>query len=258
MSKHIYDKRYPYLVYIHTSKISGKSYIGYTSKSLKARFNGHLYDTKYGSTLAFHNALRKYGKENFVSDILYVCNSKEEACRAEIELIDVYCTYKNGYNETKGGDMPPGMLGRIGFDNPKSKQIIVDNILYPSIRAAVKSLKMDASTIYTYNKNPTGNILEYAESKRSIRPVIIDGIHYSSINDASNKLGIYIVRIREYVDKSLHLKFSNINEYYNTKRKSIPVTISGIDYTSKKDAMKCLGLTKYELNSLISRLSTAS
>ena len=251
MPTDIYHQNYSYLVYKHTSKISGKSYIGYTSKSLDERLKGHLYDTKYGSTLAFHNALRKYGKENFISDVLYICESKSEAGRAEIELIETYDTYRNGYNETKGGDKPPGMLGRTGSDNPKSKQIIVDGILYPSMKTATKSLKMNASTIYAYNKKPTGNISEYAKSKRSIRPIIIDGIHYSSINEASKKLGIYIVRIREYVDKSLHLTFSNIHEYHNTKRKYTPVTILGIDYVSKIDAMKALNLTKYELNRLI-------
>jgi hypothetical protein len=71
------------------------------------------------------------------------------------------------------------------------------------------------------------------------------------MNEASTKLGIYIVRIREYVDGSLHLKFASIRDYYNTKRKSTPITIQGVDFLSKIDAMNLLNISKYELNKLI-------
>lgn len=255
MSTNIYLQRFQYLVYIHTCTVTGKSYIGYTSKSLEERLKGHLYDTKYGSTLAFHNALRKYTKDNFISNVLFMCYSKEDAAYAEIQLIETYNTFKNGYNETRGGDKPPGMIGRKGKDNPKSKQIIVDNVLYESTAMAVRTLKMDASTIYNYNKCPTGNIQLYAESKRTIRPIIIDNIKYKSIAEASRLLKIYIVRIREYVDNSLHLEYDSIHEYAALKRKTTPVIINGIHYESKKIAQQALGLSKYELNLITSQFS---
>lgn len=252
MNNYIYNEKYPYIVYKHTSYTSGKSYIGYSSRKIEERLSGHLFDVKYGSTYAFHTALRKYGKDDFESTILFMCYSKEDACNAEIELIKTYDTYHNGYNETKGGDRPPGMAGRTGCLNPKSKKIIVDGITYDSKRLAAKILKMDISTINEYNKNPIGDIQEYAKLKRAIRPVIIDNIEYSSLAEASRKLNIYIVRVREYVDKSLHLKYKNIFEYYNLRRKSTPIILHGITYSSKKEAQIALGITKYKLNSLIS------
>lgn len=258
MSNHIYHQEYPYLIYRHTSKTSGKSYIGYTSKTIEKRLQGHLYDVKHGSTYAFHNALRKYGKDDFISEILYICYSKDDAANAEIMLIETYNTYRDGYNETAGGDKPPGMSGRKGADNPKSKQIIVDDVVYHSIRSAIEILKMDASTIHSYNKCPTGNIKEYAKSKRSIRPVKIDNIEYSSLNEASRLLNIYIVRVREYVDKSLHLQYKDIFEYYETRRKTTSVIINGVSYDSKSAAQIALNITKYQLNLSISQFPTLS
>ena len=52
-----------YLIYKHTNKINGKSYIGQTSRSINERLNEHL-----KSDSVFGKALRKYGIENFQSE----------------------------------------------------------------------------------------------------------------------------------------------------------------------------------------------
>lgn len=244
---------FKYLIYKHTCKLSGKSYIGHTSKTLEERFKGHMYDVKYGSTSAFHNALRKYGRENFIPEILYICKDKETALKAEIELIQTYDTKHNGYNETFGG---VGFFGEVSKSIPnftkKSKTITIDGITYASIKDAIKSLHMDASTIYEYLKNPTGDVKGYSRSRTCIRPIVIDNIQYPSLIEASRSLKIYIVRVREYVDQNLHLTYKNINEYANTKRKSSPVEIYGKSFPSKAEAMKFFNLTRYELNLIVS------
>jgi hypothetical protein len=98
MSKNIY------LIYKHTSP-SGKSYIGYTYKTIEERWKIHLNDSKRGLR-KFHKAILKYPNENqwlhkvLINNILTL----QEAKKLEIEMIAKYDTYHNGYNMTPGGD----------------------------------------------------------------------------------------------------------------------------------------------------------
>lgn len=53
--------------------------------------------------------MNKYGVENFVVEQIYECDN-DELSSYEIQFIDKFNTYSNGYNATKGGD------GSILFD----------------------------------------------------------------------------------------------------------------------------------------------
>ena len=245
MSTNIYLQRFQYLVYIHTCTVTGKSYIGYTSSSINERFSRHLYSAKSGSIYAFHSALRKHGKENFVSNVLYLCNSKEEAGRAETELIEIYGTYKNGYNETRGGAGGGSQLHPIQ----------IGNTIYPSMRAAIRILKMDSSTIKEYLKCPSGDILEYALTKRIIRPVTIDNIKYRSLRQAAKILNIPVDRVRKYIDNNLSLSYNNIHDYILISKKSKgtkPIVVNDVRYSSMKIACEELGVTYKQLYKIIS------
>ncbi len=61
---------------------------------------------------AFCRAIRKYGKENFLTEILEVCSSREEMFEREIYWIS---ELRPKYNMTPGGEVPPPMFGE---DNP--------------------------------------------------------------------------------------------------------------------------------------------
>lgn len=57
-----------------------------------------------------HKAIRKYGWDSFVWEVVCECSSREELDQAEIEHINLYdCHQSNGkgYNMTKGGDYNP-------------------------------------------------------------------------------------------------------------------------------------------------------
>ena len=94
-------------IYKHTSPWpSGKSYIGQTKESVESRFwGGHVKDAKSGSNFRFHQALRKYNPEDFTTEILHECDTKDEANKAEIKYIKEHKTYEydHGYNMTPGG-----------------------------------------------------------------------------------------------------------------------------------------------------------
>jgi group I intron endonuclease len=86
-----------------TNKTNGKSYIGYTTRTLNQRWKSHLTSMRQGSKFRFHCAIRKYGVDNWVLQILYenenieICKEKEE------EMIALYETFVKGYNATFGG-----------------------------------------------------------------------------------------------------------------------------------------------------------
>lgn len=88
------------LIYKVTNKVTGKSYIGQTRYSLEFRWRQHLHkkDNTY-----FHNAIRKYGPDNFSREVLEECDVSELNSR-EIYYIAKYDTFRNGYNLTKGGE----------------------------------------------------------------------------------------------------------------------------------------------------------
>ena len=87
-----------YTIYSTVNKINGKKYIG-------KHITGNPYDSYLGSGIIINRAIKKYGKENFEKQILYIFESKEEMNLKEAELvnIDVVCSSEY-YNCALGGD----------------------------------------------------------------------------------------------------------------------------------------------------------
>lgn len=90
-----------YYIYKATNKINGKSYIGQTN-NWRTRIWQHMrcYEKE---DCSFHDAIKKYGFDNFDWELLETCNDKNMALDLEKHYIELYDTYRNGYNENKGG-----------------------------------------------------------------------------------------------------------------------------------------------------------
>lgn len=88
------------LIYKITNKVNKKAYIGQTRYTVEFRWKQHQFkkDKTY-----FHQAIHKYGINNFTVEILEICNI-EDLNSKEIFYIGKYDTFKNGYNLTIGGD----------------------------------------------------------------------------------------------------------------------------------------------------------
>ena len=86
------------IIYKVTCLINGKSYIG-------QQLNNRQNRTYIGSGILIKNAIRKYGRENFIKEILHYCSSKKELNEKEIFYIEKFnSTEENiGYNLDKGG-----------------------------------------------------------------------------------------------------------------------------------------------------------
>lgn len=109
------------IIYKATSKTSGKSYIGLTSRSLKFRQRKHLEEVNRGKfNYHFYKAIKKYGWDDFVWTILDRTDDYEELKQLEIYYIGKFNTYENGYNMTLGGQGSKGHKGKTGSENHKT------------------------------------------------------------------------------------------------------------------------------------------
>lgn len=122
-------------IYKYTNKLNGHCYIGksidikqrqYNHKS--AAFNENARD--YNSQ--FHQAIRKYGLENFDYEILYEIYPEDYSLELinalEKGYIKMYNSYENGYNATPGGEENP-YRAQIGEKNGKVK-LTEEDVIY--------------------------------------------------------------------------------------------------------------------------------
>jgi group I intron endonuclease len=97
------------IIYKYTNRVNGKVYVGKTERSFKQRNIEHRND-QFRFLTPFHNAIRKYGMENFDSEILVDADSDfgdffEMAFIAALKANNrLY-----GYNVATGGEGAPGV-----------------------------------------------------------------------------------------------------------------------------------------------------
>ena len=91
-------------IYKITNIITQKSYIGQTKRTIQRRFNSHiseanrnLYDTY------LHRSIRKYGKENFIVELIEECNRENISDREIFWIKELNTKSPNGYNLHDGG-----------------------------------------------------------------------------------------------------------------------------------------------------------
>lgn len=86
-----------YIIYQTTNQINGKKYIG-------KHKTDNLYDNYLGSGSLLVKSIRKYGRENFKKDILFIFDNESDMNNKEIELItDDVLKNEEYYNIALGG-----------------------------------------------------------------------------------------------------------------------------------------------------------
>lgn len=144
------------VIYKITNKINNKVYIGQTKQDLKKRLYSH-YNCKAS---LISKAFKKYGKENFIIEIIHKCETKKQLDYYEELYIKQYnCKVPYGYNILDGGlirrmhsrskKLLSKRLGKkIIRINPKTKEYKIYN--------SINSTKKDGFTpqnIYSCCKN---------------------------------------------------------------------------------------------------------
>jgi hypothetical protein len=95
-----------YTIYQITNKLNGKTYIGkHQTKNIN--------DGYFGSGIALKEAIKKYGKENFIKEILFVFETETEMNAKERELItEEFVNRRDTYNLGIGGEGGPHFKGK--------------------------------------------------------------------------------------------------------------------------------------------------
>ena len=90
-------------IYKITNKINNKSYIG-QSIHIERRWSEHLQGSRHNPHSVLHLAMKKYGEENFIFEILELCDEKDLNVKEEKYIIQYNTLVPMGYNVQKGGD----------------------------------------------------------------------------------------------------------------------------------------------------------
>lgn len=96
-------------IYVYTNKINGHQYVGQTN-NIQLRYNGHKSDSynknSHSYNYPLHNAIRKYGLDNFSVKVIEKVETRKKANERErywIQKLNSHIS-KGGYNITFGGD----------------------------------------------------------------------------------------------------------------------------------------------------------
>lgn len=123
------------IIYKVTNKVNGKIYIGQTVRTLEQRKWQHLDAAKHGCKTHFYNAIRKYGEDNFVFEVIDEASSIQELNALERYYIAKFNCIKEGYNMVDGGNNNVMFLDKV-------KQKHLESMRSPETRAKIsKSMK---------------------------------------------------------------------------------------------------------------------
>lgn len=253
-------------IYKITNKVNNKVYIGQTRYTVEFRWRQHIHkkDKTY-----FHNAIHKYGIENFIIEVLEECPINQLNSR-EIFYIAKYDSFNNGYNLTIGGDGNRRLLlddkydeikelYLSGFSSNKIAELYeVDKAsivkILKQLNVKIRSNKLNINNqelqelIADYNSGCSLRSLakRYDCSPLGLKEYLIKKgvdirIKYSILNDLKAQEGL----INDYLDNKL--KISEIQKKYHCDYKVFKQILSlhGIDLKGQKfhfklNEQKCL------------------
>ena len=167
-------------VYKITNKVSGKSYVGQTIRDVKTRFIEHAaQDRKY----PISNAIRKYGKTNFVIETLLETDNIEVLNKKEEEYINKFNTLTpNGYNLKEGG------FNKTYSEDSKQKMSESAKKRVREPHSAETKKKMSLSALG--KKKSDSHRANLAISKRKQIICYETGENYSSLMEAAEALQV--------------------------------------------------------------------
>lgn len=104
-----------YTIYKTINKLNGKYYIGKHQTE-------NLNDFYIGSGKVIKEAIKKYGKKNFIKEILFVFDNEHDMNLKEKELVtEELISKSNCYNSALGGEGGPHFKGKTHTEETKQK-----------------------------------------------------------------------------------------------------------------------------------------
>lgn len=180
------------IIYKITNKINGKVYIGQTIKSLDERIKGHLSKVNQGSTTHIHNAIRKYGWDNFQVEIIDTAQCQDELDMLEKYYIKQYDSVNSGYNLSFGGDDNCMNSYKV---KEKHDFVMRTPEVRAKISASMKKYKEEHGVSDEHRKHVSEGLRKFYDSGKRPnykQPQHLSPEHYKALNDAKNK-SVYCV-----------------------------------------------------------------
>ena len=95
---------YAMCIYKITNNLNGKSYIGQSKAKVRNRWHRHICGDKSYKNSAIHNAITKYGTNNFTFSVIDICETVEQMdYKEKMYIKQINTVAPNGYNITTGG-----------------------------------------------------------------------------------------------------------------------------------------------------------
>lgn len=190
-------------IYKITNLINNKIYIGQTINDVDLRFRQHLSAARNGSHLYLHQAIRKYGAENFQVEILETI-ANESLNNREIYYIKKYNSNNSihGYNlDSGGGNGHIAHPNHSRYTRPVCKydlqgnfikryesivECAEDNNIYPSNVSACVQGKFTSWKEFQYKyAEDAPLIVNNKYGRRGVKQYDLDGNHIQDFNSIS-------------------------------------------------------------------------
>ena len=192
------------LIYKYTNKINHKSYIGQTIQKLEKRHKRHLYDSKQDE-LYFHNALKKYGMDNFSLEIIEDNITFEQLNDREAYWIKYYNTFYlngEGYNMTEGGQWGNAPRKLSDKSIQEIKELLKNNVYQMKDIAIEYDVSLSCISDINTGRTWFDQDLTYPISPISVKNIIMTEGKYNEIvdllenttlsyNEIANKANVY-------------------------------------------------------------------
>tara|TARA_R110000868_G_scaffold81435_1_gene230483 strand:- start:5948 stop:6544 length:597 start_codon:yes stop_codon:yes gene_type:complete len=193
-----------YKVYMIKSLSNDKVYIGFTKHTLRHRLSTHFRNSKKKSMVnnKFANAILKYGRDNFIVELLCECNNKIEALDREIFFITKYNSYTDGYNSTLGGEVGNGD-GSCHADFSGEKNPFYGKKHTQESKLKISQREYKKGKEHPWHGNKTKTTYKKGEEHPHSIQITINGIKYGSIQQACELLNLHRRKIIKLSDNPL-------------------------------------------------------
>jgi group I intron endonuclease len=198
------------LIYKLTNLLNGKIYVGKTKNSLSDRLSTHKSEAKRSrSNQYIHKAIRKYGWENFKSEIIEDnIDSLKNLNNREIFYIALYNSTNRGigYNLSPGGDGGHGLSGPahhcfgkklpwLSEKNKKNKGKTYEEIYGVEKAEEMKKSMSDIQTgrIHSEESKNKGGVARKKAWKRGVydKPEIRAAFSYNKGKPSARRVRVY-------------------------------------------------------------------
>lgn len=231
-----YQPDNPGTIYLITNRINSMRYVGLTRSKLKFRLKAHFKASKIGrgKDATLHEAMRIFPKDAFKIELVASAENSEKLQKLEQQYITEFDTLApNGYNQNIGGSISGGLA---------KHEIKVGSRSFDSFAEACRYFEINEGTCM--NRIKRGWSLEQsfstpAENFDKSKPVVVNGVRYPSLKNASEKNGA------DYKNVFYHVKY--MNESAEKAIESLAgrnrnVVVEGTEYPFLKDACEAYGV----------------